>query len=137
MSKPPRKCDGGDQDLFGSRLDQIIGLRHELVKLSHGIEWAFLESCFDAVYNDGPGMPPLPTRLMAVLTTVKHVYDLSGEVVCARHVDSRFDGKFRVHPQFLFRLTTNIFVGRYFFNITCRLIICHWHAGDNAWVGSV
>jgi len=81
-------------------------------------------------------MPPLPARLMAGLTIVKYVYDLSDEAVCVGYVDSAFDGKLRVHPQFLFRLTFNIFVGRCFPSITCRLIICHWHAGDNTWVGS-
>jgi len=90
MSKPTHRCDRGEQDLFRSRLDQIIDLRHELVKLSREIDWAFLESRFDEVYCDGPGMPPLPTRLMAGLTIIKYVYDLSDEAVCARFVDSPY-----------------------------------------------
>jgi hypothetical protein len=45
----------------------IIDTSHELVKLAQAIDWRFLESCFGEVYSDGPGMPPLPTRLMAGL----------------------------------------------------------------------
>jgi len=90
MSKPTARFERGEQDLFRSRLDQIIDLRHELVKLSREIDWAFLASRFDEVYHDGPGMPPLPTRLMAGLTLVKYVYDLSDEAVCARFVENPY-----------------------------------------------
>jgi len=90
MSKPPIKNASGAQDLFRSRLDQIIDMRHELVSLSRKIDWAFLKSRFDEVYSDGSGMPPLPTRLMAGLTIVKYTYDLSDEAVCARFVDSPY-----------------------------------------------
>lgn len=39
---------------------------------------------FGAVYSDGPGMPPLPTRLMAGLAILKHTFNLSDEALCAR-----------------------------------------------------
>jgi len=58
MSKPTQRCDRCEQNLFRLRLDQIIDLRHELVRLSHEVDWAFLESRFDEVYSAGPGMPP-------------------------------------------------------------------------------
>jgi len=90
MSKPTARFESGEQDLFRSRFDQIIDLRHELMKLSHEIDWQFLESRFDEVYCDGPCMVPLPTRLMAGLTLVKYVYDLSDEVVCARFVENPY-----------------------------------------------
>ena len=79
----PREQRGtGEQDLFRSRLDQIIDTKHALVKLARAIDWRFLEQKFDAVYKDGPGQPPLPTRLMAGLVILKHTYNLSDEVVC-------------------------------------------------------
>jgi len=90
MSKPTHRRESGEQDLFRSRLDQIIDMRHELVFLSRRVDWSFLESRFDEVYSDGPGMPPLPTRLMAGLTIVKYTYDLSDEAVCARFIDSPY-----------------------------------------------
>ena len=64
------------QDLFRSRLDRIINLTHALVKLSRAIDWRFLEAQFGSVYSDGPGCPPLPTRLMAGLALLKHMYEL-------------------------------------------------------------
>jgi hypothetical protein len=44
-----------EQDLFRSRLDQIIDIKHALVKLSRAIDWGFLEQTFGAVYTDNPG----------------------------------------------------------------------------------
>ena len=49
-----------EQDLFRSRLDQIIDMKHALVKLARAIDWGFLEQTFGAVYTDKPGQPPLP-----------------------------------------------------------------------------
>ena len=64
MSRPREKRETGEQELFRSRLDQIINMQHELVQLAQAIDWPALEARFGAVYSDGPGMPPLPTRLV-------------------------------------------------------------------------
>ncbi|MEQ1956525.1 IS5 family transposase [Mesorhizobium sp. CN2-181] len=90
MSRPREKCETGEQDLFRARLDQIINMRHELVRLAQAIDWPVLEARFGAVYSDGPGMPPLPTRLMAGLAILKHTFDLSDEVLCARWVENPY-----------------------------------------------
>jgi IS5 family transposase len=90
MSKPRERRHNGEQDLFRSRLDQIINMKHELVRLTQTIEWEHLEDCFGAVYSDGPGMPPLATRLMAGLAILKHTFDLSDEEVCARWVENPY-----------------------------------------------
>lgn len=79
MSKPRDKRETGEQDLFRSRLDQIINMKHELVRLAQAIDSPVLEERFGAVYSDGPGMPPLPTRLMG-LAILKHTFHLSDEV---------------------------------------------------------
>jgi transposase, IS5 family len=55
MSKPREKRETGEQDLFRSRLDQIINMKHELVRLAQAIDWPVLEERFGAVYSDGPG----------------------------------------------------------------------------------
>ena len=80
----------GEQDLFRARLDQIINMNHELVRLADAIDWSFLEARFGEVYSDGPGMPPLPTRLMAGLAILKHSFDLSDEEACARWVENPY-----------------------------------------------
>jgi hypothetical protein len=71
--QPKERRKTGEQDLFRSRLDQIIDLQHALVRLARAIDWRFLEEKFDAVYTDKPGHPPLPTRLMAGLAILKHM----------------------------------------------------------------
>src|SRR5262249_60627833 len=63
--RPRERRETSEQDLFRSRLDQIIDMNHALVKLARTIDWRVLGGEFGAVYTDKPGPPPLPTRLMA------------------------------------------------------------------------
>ena len=88
--RPRERRETGRQDLFRSRLDQIIDLNHPVAKLARTIDWGFLEDRFGAVYTDGPGQPPLPTRLMAGLAILKHTFDLSDEVLCERWVENPY-----------------------------------------------
>jgi IS5 family transposase len=88
--KPRERRESGEQDLFRARLDQIINMQHELVKLAKAISWRFIEERCGEVYSDGPGMPPLPTRLMAGLAILKHTFDLSDEELCARWVENPY-----------------------------------------------
>ena len=88
--KPKERRDGGQADLLRSRLDAILDMDHALVRLSRTIDWSFLEERFGAVYEDKPGRPPLPTRLMAGLAILKHTYDLSDEVLCERWVENPY-----------------------------------------------
>jgi hypothetical protein len=90
MSRPHEKRETKEQDLFRSRLDQIIDMNHQLVRLAKVIDWSFLEDRFGAVYSDGPGMPPLPTRLMAGLAILKYTFDLSDEALCERWVENPY-----------------------------------------------
>ena len=82
--RPRERRETGQSDLFRPRLDQIVDLQHPLVKLARAIDWRFLEQRLGEVYRDGPGQPPLATRLMAGLAILKHTYDLSDEVLCQR-----------------------------------------------------
>ena len=88
--RPKERRETGEQDMFRSRLDQIIDLNHALVKLAKAIDWRFLEEKFGEVYTDKPGHPPLPTRLMAGLAILKHTYDLSDEALCERWVENPY-----------------------------------------------
>src|SRR5438270_6488266 len=88
--KPRERRETGQSDLLRSRLDQIIDLRHPLVKLAREKDWAFLEKAFGEVYTDGPGQPPLPTRLMAGLIILKYTHNLSDEVLCERWVENPY-----------------------------------------------
>src|SRR5215469_16388810 len=88
--RPRERRETSEQDLFRSRLDQIIDMKHALVKLARAIDWGFLEERFGAVYSDTAGQPPLPTRLMAGLAILKHTYDLSDEALCDRWMENPY-----------------------------------------------
>src|SRR4030088_214523 len=88
--RPRERRETGEQDLFRSRLAQIIDMKHPLVTLGRTVDWRFLEERFGEVYTDSPGQPPLPTRLMAGLAILKHTYDLSDEVLCERWVENPY-----------------------------------------------
>ena len=88
--RPRERRETGEQDMFRSRLDQIIDLNHALVKLARVIDWRFLEERFGSIYTDGPGGPPLPTRLMAGLAILKHMHDLSDEALCERWLENPY-----------------------------------------------
>ena len=101
--RPKERRDSGQNDLFRARLDQIVDMGHPLAKLALTIDWRFLEERFGPVYSDRPGQPPLPTRLMAGLSILKHTHDLSDEELCAR---------FRENPYY------QLFCGEEFFRHT-------------------
>ena len=88
--QPKERRETGEQDLFRSRLDQIIDLQHALVRLARSIDWRFLEEKFGAVYTDKPGHPPLPTRLMAGLAILKHMQNHSDEALCEHWVENPY-----------------------------------------------
>ncbi len=88
--RPRERRDSGQNDLFKARLDEIVDLGHPLAKLAATVDWRFLEERFGAVYTDKPGQPPLPTRLMAGLSILKHTHDLSDEELCARWVENPY-----------------------------------------------
>jgi transposase, IS5 family len=88
--RPRERRESGEQDLFRSRLDQVINMDHALVRLARTIDWRFLEEKFGAVYAEGTGRPPLPTRLMAGLAILKHTYNLSDEVVCEQWIENPY-----------------------------------------------
>ena len=87
MSQPR---DDRQDDLFGPRLEEIINLRHPLVRLAAEIDWQFLAGRFSSVCRVGPGQPPLPTRLMAGLLILKHMHNLSDEALCDRWVENPY-----------------------------------------------
>ena len=88
--RPRERWEISEQELFRSRLDQIIDMKHALMKLGRAIDWCFLEERFGVVYTDKSGQPPLPTRLMTGLAILKHTYDLSDEALCDRWVENPY-----------------------------------------------
>jgi len=87
MAKPR---DERSKDLFRPALDQIIDLKHPLVRLAGELDWGFLDQRFRSVCSEGPGQPPLPTRLVAGLFILKHAHNLSDEALSARWVENPY-----------------------------------------------
>jgi IS5 family transposase len=87
MSQPR---DDRQDDLFRPALEEIINLRHPLVRLAAKIDWGFLAGRFGSVCRAGPGQPPLPTRLVAGLFILKHMHNLSDEMLCDRWVENPY-----------------------------------------------
>ena len=76
-------------DLFRARLSNIINPRHELVRLAQLIDWRMFETAFGPLYAE-VGRPGLPTRLLVGLHLLKHIFNLSDEVVCVGWVENPY-----------------------------------------------
>jgi IS5 family transposase len=87
MAKPR---DDRQKDLLRPALEAIIDLSHPLAPLAREIDWTFLDSRFASVCAPGAGQPGLPTRVVAGLLILKHMHDLSDEVLCARWLENPY-----------------------------------------------
>src|SRR3546814_15748608 len=76
-----RPRDERQKDLFRLPLEEIMDLAHALVRLAGAIDGEFLDRRFAATCGPGVGKPPLPTRLVAGLFILKHMHNLSDEVL--------------------------------------------------------
>jgi len=83
--KPGEQSLEPHDDLFRSRLDNIINMKHELVALSKKIDWTYLNGQAGEFFAD-QGRPAHPTRLMAGLPLLKYMFNLSDEAVCERWI---------------------------------------------------
>ena len=88
--RPKQPAAEPREDLFRTRLENLVDRRHALVRLAGLIDWGRFEAAFGPLYTDGTGRPGLPTRLMAGLTLLKNMDGLSDEAVCARYLDSPY-----------------------------------------------
>ena len=89
MKPPFQRGSQADADLFRSRLEQIINMRHALVRLAGLVDWSFFDTRFQSLYAEA-GRPGVPTRLMVGLHLLKHMHGLSDEAVCERWVSDPY-----------------------------------------------
>ena len=86
----PRKPEkSGTDDLFRSRLDQIIDMRHELVRLADTIDWDWLDEAIADRFS-AEGRPGTESRFMIGMLLLKHIHALSDEDVFARWVENPY-----------------------------------------------
>lgn len=83
--RPKKTQPGGAGDLFRARLDQIINMSHELVRLAHELDWEWIDEELAELFST-EGRPGTETRFMIGLLLLKHIYGLSDEGVCERWV---------------------------------------------------
>jgi IS5 family transposase len=88
----PKKIpkNGLSEDLFRSRLEQILNLRHPLCVLSKRINWLVFEGEFGALYHEHLSRPGLPIRLLVGLHYLKHAYDESDELVVEKFLENPY-----------------------------------------------
>lgn len=87
--KPISTPYSGETDMFRNRLDNMIDMRHELVRLTGLIEWKRFEEAFGTLYAE-KGRPGLPTRLMVGLHLLKHTRGISDDQVCAQWIENAY-----------------------------------------------
>lgn len=78
------------EDLFRTRLDQILDKKHPTFRLAQSIDWALFEREFGALFVADTGRPGLSTRLMVGLHYLKHLYDASDEGVVEMFLENPY-----------------------------------------------
>lgn len=101
MSKPR---DLRQRDLLRPPLDEVIDLDHALVRLGKAVDWNLVERQFGLACRPGSGQPPLPTRLVAGLLMLKHLYDLSDDALCVRWLENPYFQHFCGEESFCHRM---------------------------------
>ncbi|MDQ6972808.1 MAG: IS5 family transposase [Mariprofundaceae bacterium] len=87
---PKKLAKMPQEDLFRLRLENMISMEHELVKLSRLIRWGVFEEEWGKLFESNRGAPAIPTRLIAGLHYLKHMYKLSDEDVVERWVENPY-----------------------------------------------
>jgi IS5 family transposase len=79
----------GQKNLFRPILKEIVNPEHELVILSHQIDWQEFENEFSPLYSN-TGQPGTPIRTMVGLLLLKRIYNLGDETVMAQWVQNPY-----------------------------------------------
>jgi transposase, IS5 family len=85
----PKKQPQSELDIFRSRLENIIDMRHPMVLLAQRIDWDAIAASFGKFFCE-KGRPALPTRLLVGLHLIKHMEGLSDEAVCAAWIQNPY-----------------------------------------------
>lgn len=87
--KPRSPNEVRSDDLFRSRLTQIINTQHELARLANRIDWPHIDAQLQPFFAI-EGRPAIPSRLMVGLHLLKSMYQLSDEAVCERWIENPY-----------------------------------------------
>ena len=78
------------ENMFKSRLDQILDHKHPLFVLAGKIDWKYFENELGEYYAEGRGRPALPIRLMVGIHYLKGAYDVSDEGVVEAFLENPY-----------------------------------------------
>jgi IS5 family transposase len=71
-------------------LQKMLDHQHSLYLLAEAIDWQVFDEQFGSLYADGIGRPALSTRLMVALHYIKHLYNLSDDMVLAGFLENPY-----------------------------------------------
>ena len=77
------------QNLFQTRLTDLINLGHPLVKLAQEVDWLKMEVEFKKLYSE-QGRPSIPIRKIAGLLLIKEMFKESDESVVDRWIENPY-----------------------------------------------
>jgi IS5 family transposase len=86
----PKPSSPRTDALFINRLDELINLKHPLVRLAGLIDWSEIERTFAVSFTSRRGRPALPPRLVAGLLYLQHTFDASDEAVVNTWVENPY-----------------------------------------------
>ncbi len=95
MRRKRSPCEGtpAHRQLFLQRLDEMIDMRHSLVRLAGLMPWDTIANNLAIEWSAapiGPGRPAMPLRLMVGLLYLKNAFNLSDEAVCERWLENPY-----------------------------------------------
>jgi IS5 family transposase len=77
-------------DLFRSKLVNILNHRHPLFILADQLDWSMFEDAFGPLYVEDVGRPGISIRVMVGLHYLKHTYDESDESVVEKFFENPY-----------------------------------------------
>ncbi len=77
------------QNLFKTRLTELINMEHPLVKLAEEISWENLEAEFENLFSEG-GRPSIAIRKIAGMLLLKEMFKESDESVVERWIENAY-----------------------------------------------
>lgn len=84
------KVPDHETDMFKTRLDDLIDLKHPLATVAKEIDWTAFDGKFEPLFCLDNGRPAIPTRLMVALHYLKYTYNLSDEETVYRWVENPY-----------------------------------------------
>jgi IS5 family transposase len=85
-----KKQTQSQEELFRSRLDQMLNLKHPLFRLANAIDWEYFEREFGKFYVEKVGRPGKPIRILVGLHYLKNAYDESDESCVERFLENPY-----------------------------------------------